>query len=278
MVLVPRQGDRALDAVLELAHVPRPAVGEQTLRRRRRDAGHVLAGLARVAREEVLGEQQDVAAARAERRQRQVHDVDAVEEILAEASASTADSRSRLVAVTSRTSNGTSMSLPTGRTLRSCSARSSFGCSPSGISADLVEEERPAVRLHEEAGARAAASVNAPRAWPKSSLSSRGSGIAAQLTATNGPWLRRPRAWSARATTSLPVPLSPVTRTVASDAATRARRSSTSCIAGLLPMSSPQGAAASTACRSRATSSRSTRCRIARVERVHQELDARRAW
>ena len=35
------------------------------------------------------------------------------------------------------------------------------------------------------------ASVNAPRAWPKSSLSRSAAGIAAQLTATNGPRARR---------------------------------------------------------------------------------------
>ena len=60
------------------------------------------------------------------------------------------------------------------------------------------------------------APVNAPRTCPKSSLSRSSPGSAAQLTATNGPPLRGEWAWSARATTSLPVPLSPVMRTFAS--------------------------------------------------------------
>ena len=51
--------------------------------------------------------------------------------------------------------------------------------------------------------------MKAPRVWPKSSLSIRSSGMAAQLTSTKGPDERRLRAWTARATSSLPVPFSP---------------------------------------------------------------------
>ena len=61
------------------------------------------------------------------------------------------------------------------------------------------------------------ASVKAPRAWPKSSLSSRFCGTAAQLMAMKGPSLRTLVRWSARATSSLPVPLSPVISTEASE-------------------------------------------------------------
>ena len=60
----------------------------------------------------------------------------------------------------------------------------------------------------------ACAPVKAPRSWPNSSDSMSASGIAATLTATKG-WPCRPlRAWIARATSSLPVPLSPVISTV----------------------------------------------------------------
>ena len=53
--------------------------------------------------------------------------------------------------------------------------------------ADLVEEERAAVGQRELALAWCrSAPVNAPRTWPNSSDSSSVSGIAAQLTATNG--------------------------------------------------------------------------------------------
>ncbi len=49
--------------------------------------------------------------------------------------------------------------------------------------------------------------------------------IAAQLTLTKGPWGRELWRWMAAATSSLPVPLSPRTRTVASLRAAEAIRS-----------------------------------------------------
>ncbi len=65
------------------------------------------------------------------------------------------------------------------------------------------------------------APVKAPRTWPNSSLSSNSLGMAAQLMATKGWRERRPWAWIARATTSLPVPVSPVISTVASLSASK---------------------------------------------------------
>jgi hypothetical protein len=60
------------------------------------------------------------------------------------------------------------------------------------------------------------APVKAPRVLPKSSLSISSEGSAAQLTATNGPAARALAACRARAVSSLPVPVSPTIRTVAS--------------------------------------------------------------
>ena len=57
---------------------------------------------------------------------------------------------------------------------------------------------------------RSTAPVKAPFSWPKISLSISVSGMAAQLTATKGRALRGLRSCSVRATSSLPVPLSPV--------------------------------------------------------------------
>ena len=53
------------------------------------------------------------------------------------------------------------------------------------------------------------ASVNAPGSWPKTSASSMVAGIAAQFTGTNGPRARGPLSWTIRATSPLPVPVSP---------------------------------------------------------------------
>ena len=58
------------------------------------------------------------------------------------------------------------------------------------------------------------APVNAPRTWPNSSDSSSVSGIAAQLTLMSGMSRCALRSWMARATSSLPVPVSPVISTV----------------------------------------------------------------
>ena len=65
-------------------------------------------------------------------------------------------------------------------------------------------------------GRVATAPVNAPRTWPNSSLSIRFSGIAPQLTTMNGPSLRGLRWCTARAISSLPVPVSPVMSTLMS--------------------------------------------------------------
>jgi len=51
--------------------------------------------------------------------------------------------------------------------------------------------------------------------WPKSSLAISSGEIAPQLTATKAWGLRRDTACSARATCSLPVPVSPTSRTLA---------------------------------------------------------------
>ena len=58
------------------------------------------------------------------------------------------------------------------------------------------------------------APVNAPLRWPNSSLSISVSGSAPQLTGTNGLSARRLCSCSARATSSLPVPVSPRISTV----------------------------------------------------------------
>ncbi len=56
--------------------------------------------------------------------------------------------------------------------------------------------------------------MNAPRACPKSSDSTSPGGMAPQFTGTKGMAARGESSWSARATSSLPVPLSPEMSTV----------------------------------------------------------------
>src|SRR5450755_2022252 len=98
-----------------------------------------------------------------------------------------------------RTSKGISRSPPTGRALRSCNARNSLACIPSGMSPISSRKSVPPEAWTNRPARSERASVKAPRAWPKSSLSSNASGMAAQLIATNGPVLRAPSRCSARA-------------------------------------------------------------------------------
>ena len=79
------------------------------------------------------------------------------------------------------------------------------------------------------------APVNAPFSWPKSVLSIRFSGIAARFTATNGAPGSPACRWMRRASSSLPVPLSPRTSTVAGRLAMRCTRSTISRVTRLAP-------------------------------------------
>ena len=76
-----------------------------------------------------------------------------------------------------------------------------------------------------------------PLTCPNSSDSSSVSGSPAQLTATKGRAARTLWACTARATSSLPAPLSPVTSTLASERAVRPISTRNSTIAGLSPTS-----------------------------------------
>src|SRR5437867_10585776 len=152
--LVPREGDRPLDAVLELAHVAGPDVGKEALRGLGREPGDALAGLRGVAVDEVLREEEHVAPPRPQRRHLDVDHVDPDVEILAEAAL--LDSRLE-VAVGRRDQVDVEGYLVVGaggphaaRLERPQELR----LEGERQVADLVEEERTPARLHEEPLAR----------------------------------------------------------------------------------------------------------------------------
>ena len=87
---------------------------------------------------------------------------------------------------------------------------------------------------------RAAAPVKAPFSWPNSSLSIRESGRAAQFSATKGMPERPLRRWISRATSSFPVPLSPLMSTETSVGATRSTISKIFFMTGLVPTMAPK--------------------------------------
>jgi hypothetical protein len=82
-------------------------------------------------------------------------------------------------------------------------------------SASISSRNRvPPAAVSNNPGLARLASVKAPAVTPNSSASSNVSGMAAQLTSRKGPWARGPLSWSTRATSPLPVPVSPWSSTV----------------------------------------------------------------
>ena len=113
-----------------------------------------------------------------------------------------------------RTSTEISLVPPTGRTVRSCNTRSSLTCMGMVISPISSRKIVPWSATSNNPRRFWFAPVKAPLTYPKSSLSSRVSGNAPQLTETKASAARGEQVCTARATSSLPVPLSQKIRTV----------------------------------------------------------------
>src|SRR5687767_7835091 len=94
------------------------------------------------------------------------------------------------------------------------STRSSLTCSSTGISVISSRNSVPPCARSKKPWCWRSAPVKLPFSWPKISLSIRFGEMAPQLTARNGRARRRLKSCTVRATSSLPVPLSPVTNTV----------------------------------------------------------------
>ena len=121
---------------------------------------------------------------------------------------------------------------PTRFTSPLSSARSSLAWRSSGISPISSRKSVPWSASSKAPLRCRSAPEKAPFSWPKSSLSMSDSGMAAQFTGMNGPSRRGDRAWRARATSSLPVPVSPRTVAGKSEGASRSMRSKTCRIPG----------------------------------------------
>ena len=207
-------------ALDELAHVPRPAVLHQARSTAGDNDGHLDAVARRRLFEKGRREQRHVLEPVAQRRQLDRHHVESVIEVLAKTALR---HQRRQVAVGGRDHPHIALDLPDPPTRvkrRSCSTRKSVAWRGSGIDAISSSRSVPPSASSKRPSRRRWAPVNDPFSWPKSSLSIRVSGMAAQLTATKGPFARRLARCSVRATSSLPVPDSPTTNTVASVAAT----------------------------------------------------------
>ena len=145
--------------------------------------------------------------------------------------------RVRLVAATTRRSSRRVTFSPTFRISPSCSVRSSFACARGDSSPTSSRKTVPPDEASSRPRRDCTAPVNAPFAWPNSSVSMRSSLNVAQLTAANVSSRRGPSSCSARATSSLPVPLSPSMSTGNGAAAALPTASRSATIASLSPMS-----------------------------------------
>ena len=126
-----------------------------------------------------------------------------------------ASARSRLVAEISRTLTLVGSLVPTRTISPVSSTRSSFTWIEMGMSPISSRNSVPPLAYWNRPIRSRSAPVNAPLTWPNSSLSSTFSLSSAQLSGTNGLFLRGLLMCRALATSSLPVPLSPVIRTEA---------------------------------------------------------------
>ena len=211
--LAARQNRGALDDVAQLAHVARPVVELEHPHRLGRDRLDV-ASVARVELvEERLDDERQIVLAIAQRRQLDREDVEPVVEIVAQLAVA---DRVERIDVGRREHADVDFLLdaaaqPPER--RSCSTRSSLTCVTGTISAISSRNSVPRSASSKQPARRSMAPVNAPRSWPKISLSSSVSGIAAQLMATNGASARGLSWWMVCATSSLPVPDSPMIST-----------------------------------------------------------------
>ena len=134
-----------------------------------------------------------------------------------------------------RVSKGTSSSLPSGRIMRVESARSR-ACWTLGAALPISSSIRvppSAVRKAPLRGWRA--SVKAPLTWPNRVSMSRFSSRAPQLMVMKGPLARGLAWWMAAETSSLPVPVSPMTRTSAMVGAALRMLARRSCMAAEVP-------------------------------------------
>ena len=121
--------------------------------------------------------------------------------------------------------------------------RSSFACVSMVIVPISSKKIEPPSATSKRPFLLAIAPVKAPLTWPKRLDSSRSAGIEPELTVTKGAPERGECVWIARATSSLPVPLSPSTRIVERDGPARRTSSNTLRMPGGLADDAPEAEA-----------------------------------
>ena len=207
----PREDDGALDRVLQLSDIAGPTIlGER--RPSARCDGREGSAFAGESTEKILDEEREIAGTFSERRDGDVEHVEAVVKIFAEHACDDA-----LLEIAMCRGEDTHINVY-GRVcskwldLGLCRTRKSLACAIGGISA-ISSRKSVLVGGTETAeprpnGAGECAAFMSEKLGLEERLRK-----AAQLTATNGPFARALWSWILRATSSLPVPLSPVMST-----------------------------------------------------------------
>ena len=126
----------------------------------------------------------------------------------------------RFVVASTRTLTWMVLFPPTLSNSFSCRTRRSFACKDGAISLISSNKIVPPSANSKRPSLLSVAPVKAPFSCPKNSLSIRVSEIAAQFTRMYGCLANILLRYNSRATSSFPVPFSPVTKTVASVLAT----------------------------------------------------------
>src|ERR1035441_3303708 len=228
-----------LDEMLQLAHVSAERVPPERFEgpggERLRAAAVALGG----PRSEEIHEKGDVFAPLPQRRNPQDDRVQAIEEVVAERSR-----RHAPLQVFVRGRDQTDVDVDRLRPADPLEVvpledAQQLGLDGGGRVATSSRKSVPPCAISKRPDREATAPVKAPRSWPKSSDSASVSVSAELFTATNGPSRRELLRWIASATSSFPVPLSPVTRTVASVGATFSMAAKSARIPGLSPTSPP---------------------------------------
>ena len=163
-----------------------------------------------------------------------------------------------MVAAITRTSTSTGVVAPTRVTVPDSSARSSLGWS-AGRSSPISSRNRVPPFAHSKTPGRSeSAPVNAPRTWPNSADSISVGATAPQSNTTYGRPARGETSWIARASTSLPVPVSPSRSTAAFDAAAFRAAANSRRIATERPTASPNRSSVDSSISSSVLSRRAT--------------------
>ena len=143
------------------------------------------------------------------------------------------------MAQTIRVSTAMDLREPIRSITRSCKKRSSLTCKGRGMSPTSSRNSVPPAASSILPSVVLTAPVKAPFSCPNSSLSSRFSGMAAQLIATKAPPRRSLASCRPRASNSLPVPLAPSSMTETLVLATRSIVRATLTISGAAVISRP---------------------------------------